>query len=88
MSDLGTLQDRLHDIETRTADRPGEALDDLEAVLASLDEALVDRHEHAQALIQNEDLAGAAHILGENALTLQRTALIALELREQIRRRR
>lgn len=88
MSEFVELQDRLHHIDDQAAERPGEALDDLETVLESLDDALADRHERAQALVQNEDLAGAAHVLGENALLLQRTAILALELREQIRRRR
>lgn len=88
MSEFGALQDHLDRIETRAADRPGEALDDLEAVVASLDNVLVERNEQAQAFVKNEDLAGAAHVLGENAMVLQQTAILALELREQIRRRR
>lgn len=88
MSAFGALQDHLDRIENRAADRPGEALDDLETVVASLDDVLVEHNEQAQALVQNEDLAGAAHVLGQNALVLQQTALLALKLREQIRRRR
>lgn len=88
MSEFEALQDHLDRIETRSDSRPGEALDDLETVVASLDDVLVDRHERAQALLHNDDLAGAAHVLTENAVVVQRTAFLALVLREQIRRRR
>lgn len=88
MSSYEELGDRLDRIEDRAADRPGEALDDLETLVGELSAGLADGQTDAEALVRNEDLSGAAQRLGENALLLQRTAVVALELREQIRRRR
>lgn len=88
MTTLEEIIERLDRVEERAEDRPGAALDDLESVIADLGDALVDRQERAHRLVRNEDFPGAAHLLGENALALQRTATLTLELREQIRRRR
>lgn len=54
MSEFAELQDRLHHIDNQAAERPGEALDDLETVLKSLDDALIDRHERARALVRTK----------------------------------
>jgi hypothetical protein len=82
------MHDRLAHIETIAEDRPGEALDELQAVIADLTEALADRQAKAHALCRNDDLAGAARHLNESALLLHRTATLALVIREEVRRRR
>ena len=82
------IRDRLAHIEEIAEDRPGEALDELQAVTADLPEVLADRLDRAHARLRNEDFPGAAHALTESALVLQRTATLALALREHIRRRR
>lgn len=82
------LHERLRYIEDVAEDHPGEALDELQEVTGDLNDELADQQEQAHALIRNEDLAGAAQELSESALVLQRTASLALEVREQVRRRR
>lgn len=82
------IRDRLTRIERIAADRPGEALDELQSVTADLPDVLTDSQERAHARLRNEDLPGAAQALTESAQLLQRTATLALALREHIRRRR
>lgn len=82
------IRDRLTRIEEIAEDRPGDALDELQAVTADLPEVLADRLDRAHARLRNEDFPGAAQALTESALVLQRTATLALALREHIRRRR
>lgn len=82
------IQERLAYIEDIAEDRPGEALDELQEVTGNLNDALADHQDRAHALVRNEDLAGGAQALTESALILQRTATLALEVREQVRRRR
>jgi len=79
---------RLTHIEEIAENRPGDALDELQAVIADLPEALADRLDRAHARLRNEDFPGAAQALAESALVLQRTATLTLALREHIRRRR
>lgn len=79
---------RLDSIESAMAERPGEAQTELEAVLPELGESIRVRQADARRLLRNEDFAGAAHLLVENGLLLQRCASVVLELREQVRRRR
>lgn len=82
------IRARLTQIGELAEDRPGEALDELQAVIADLPEVLADRLDQAHARLHNEDFPGAAQALAESALLLQRTAIFALALREHIRRRR
>lgn len=88
MTDPEALADRLDRIEAIAEDRPGEALDELEAVIAELDAAVTEPLDRAHALVRNEDFPGAARALGESATLLGRTATLALTVREQVRRRR
>lgn len=88
MPSLDEIMERLDRIEERAETSPGAAQDDLESVLTDLSETIADRQQRAAELLQNEDFPGAAQILGENALAMQRASTVALELREQIRRRR
>ena len=82
------IRARLTHIEELTEARPGDALDELQAVTADLPEVLADRLDRAHARLRNEDFPGAAQVLAESALVLQRTAILSLTLREHIRRRR
>lgn len=88
MSDLEEIRERLGHVEDIAEGRPGEALDELQAITADLDEGLAESHGRAHALVRNEDLAGAAQALGESAQVLQRTATLSLTVREEVRRRR
>jgi len=47
------IQKRLTDFENIVEERPGEALDELQEVIADLNEALTDHQESAHALIRN-----------------------------------
>lgn len=85
---LDEIRARLTHIEEIAEDRPGEALDELQSVTADLPDLLAERLDRAHARLRNEDFPGAAQILTESALVLQRTATVALALREHIRRRR
>lgn len=88
MTDIAELRNRLDEIEALAESRPGEALDELEDVTAELDGALTEHLAAAHRLVRNEDFAGAAQALGENAAVLQRTANLSLVIREETRRRR
>lgn len=88
MPPLDETMERLDRVEERAAATPGAAQDDLESIITDLGETISDRQERAHTLLQNEDFLGAAQLLSENAFALQRTAVVTLELREQIRRRR
>lgn len=88
MASLAEIMERLDRIEERAEAAPGGAQDDLESVITDLGDVIADRQDRATALLHNEDFPGAAQLLGENALAMQRASVVALELREQIRRRR
>lgn len=88
MSELDELRARLEEIEARIEDRPGEALDELTALVGEMDAAIGEEIVRSERLLGNEDFPGAAGALGESAVVLQRTATVALALREAIRRRR
>lgn len=82
------IRDRLTHIEEIAEDRPGEALEELEAVTTDLPDVLADRQEDAHARLRNEDFPGAAQVLTESALILQWAATLSLAVRECTRRRR
>lgn len=88
MASTNVLAERLEGIERRVATEPGAAQDDLEDLAKQLSPSVAPELDAAAALLQNEDFPGAAHILLEQALLIQRTASVALEVREQVRRRR
>lgn len=88
MPDFDEMSARLDDIEASTNQRPGAAQAELEALLPRIGEVIVERQGEAVQLLRNEDFAGAAQVLVENALLLQRGAGTVLTLREQVRRRR
>lgn len=88
MADIETLENRLDAIEDRIDDRPGEAQDDLAALLAELDGTINQELGVADGLLRNEDFPGAARTLSESATLLQRIATDVLALREAVRRRR
>ncbi|WP_306059869.1 hypothetical protein [Natronococcus wangiae] len=88
MTSLDEIIERLDRVEDRVEESPGAAQDDLESVITDLGEVIAGRQDRANALLHNEDFPGAAQLLGENALAMQRASVITLELREQIRRRR
>lgn len=54
------LRDRLAHIEDIAENRPGEALEELEAVTADLPDVLADRQADARALLRNGEFPGAA----------------------------
>lgn len=88
MAGFEETRDRLRALEDRAEAEPGEALDDLESVIRSLDEMLEYRHDQAAALLLNEDFVGAAQLLGQNAMLLQRASNLTMTLRTQTQRRR
>lgn len=88
MTDIEEIIDRLDGIEASIEERPGDAQTELEAVMPAIGEMIAEQQADAQQFMRNEDFAGAAHLLVENGLLLQRAASLTLELREQIRRRR
>lgn len=88
MSDIEEVRERLDRIEETIDRRPGDAQAELEDVTPEIGETVAERQADARRLLANEDFVGAAHVLAENGLVLQRTANLTLELREQVRRRR
>lgn len=88
MTDIDEIRKRIERIEASIDERPGGAQDELETVLPEIGETIAERQVDARQLMRNEDFAGAAHLIVENGLLLQRSAGLLLDLREQIRRRR
>ena len=88
MAGFEETRDRLREIEDRAEAEPGEALEELESVIRSLDEMLEYRHGQAAALLRNEDFVGAAHLLGQNAMLLQWASNLTTTLRTQTHRLR
>lgn len=88
MPDFDAVSTHLDELEASINDRPGAAQAELEELLPGIGEVIVERQGEAVQLLRNEDFAGAAQLLVENALLLQRGAGVVLGLREQVRRRR
>lgn len=88
MTDIETIRERIERIEASIDERPGDAQGELEPVIPEIGETIAERQVAARQLLRNEDLAGAANLLVENGLLLQRIASLLLDLREEIRRRR
>lgn len=88
MTDIETIRERIERIEASIDERPGDAQAELETVIPEIGETIAERQVDARQLLRNEDFAGAANLLVENGLLLQRIASLLLDLREEIRRRR
>lgn len=82
------MHDRLDRIEALLIDRPGAAVDELEDATLAVGSEVVAGQETAEALLRNEDFAGAAHAVFQNSYLLHRVGLLILEAREQTRLRR
>lgn len=88
MSENERIKERVEYIENIAEDRPGEALDELQALVRELDDHVAESCETAFALIRNEDLPGGSTILGDTGVIFQRLATVALVIRDEIRHRR
>lgn len=88
MASFVNLRQRLDEVADQIETSPGVAQEELETVTADLGPAIAGRQERARELLVQDDFPTASRLLVENALVLQRTANLSLQLREAVRRRR